>query len=45
MAQESTNTFSGGLNKDLNSIATKNTLLTDSKNMTFITFNGNEMSM
>lgn len=45
MAQESTNTFSGGLNQDLNSIATKNTLLTDSKNMTFITFNGNEMSM
>ena len=43
--EESTNTFTGGLNQDLNPIATPDNVLTDSKNATFITFNGNEMSL
>ena len=43
--EESTNTFTGGLNQDLNPIATPNSVLTDAKNATFITFNGNEMSL
>lgn len=43
--EESTNTFTGGLNQDLNPIATPNNVLTDAKNATFITFNGNEMSL
>ena len=43
--EESTNTFTGGLNQDLNPIATPDNVLTDAKNATFITFNGNEMSL
>lgn len=40
--QESTNTFSDGLNMDLNPINTPSSILTDCLNGTFITYNGNE---
>ena len=43
MAQESTNTFSDGLIKDLNPLTTPNTVLTDALNATLLTFNGNEL--
>ena len=42
MVQESTNTFSDGLIKDLNPLTTPNTVLTDALNATLLTFNGNE---
>lgn len=45
MKQETTNTFDQGLNKDLNPIVTPNNVLTDSLNGTFITFNGDELSL
>ena len=34
-----------GLNKDLNPIVTPNNVLTDNLNGTFITFNGDELSL
>lgn len=43
MVQESTNTFSEGLVKDLNPLTTPNTVLTDALNATLLTFNGNEL--
>jgi hypothetical protein len=43
MVQESTNTFSDGLIKDLNPLTTPTTVLTDAKNATLLTFNGNEL--
>jgi hypothetical protein len=43
MKQETTNTFSEGLNYDLNPITTPNNVLTDCINGTFVTFNGDEL--
>lgn len=43
--QTATNTWSNGLNKDLNPIVTPNTVLTDNLNGTLITYNGNEFSL
>lgn len=43
MKKESINTFAGGLVSDLNSLNTPNSVLTDCKNGTFLTFNGNEL--
>ena len=43
--QNVTNTWTDGLNKDLNPIVTPNTVLTDNLNGTFITYNGNELSL
>lgn len=40
-----TNTWSDGLNKDLTPNLTPNTVLTDNLNGTFITYNGNELSL
>ena len=40
-----TNTWKDGLNKDLNPVITPNTVLTDNLNGTFITYNGNELSL
>ena len=40
-----TNTWNDGLNKDLNPNVTPNTVLTDNLNGTFITYNGNELSL
>ena len=45
MKKETVNTFSEGLNKDLNPIVTPNNVLTDNLNGTFITFNGDELSL
>lgn len=45
MKQETLNTFSEGLNYDLNPLVTPNNVLTDNVNGTFITFNGNELSL
>ena len=45
MKQEAINTFNEGLNYDLNPIVTPNNVLTDNVNGTFITFNGNELSL
>lgn len=45
MKQEALNTFSEGLNYDLNPLVTPNNVLTDNVNGTFITFNGNELSL
>lgn len=45
MVQEATNTFSKGIIQDVNPIAQSNDSLVDAKNATFITFNGNEMSL
>ena len=43
--QETNNTFSEGLIKDLNPINTPNTALTDCVNGTIITYDGNEYSL
>ena len=43
--QTATNTWTDGLNKDLNPIVTPNTVLTDNLNGTLITYNGNEFSL
>lgn len=43
MRQETTNTFDGGLNKDLNPIVTPSNILTDCLNGAFLTFNGDEL--
>ena len=40
MKQEAANTFSEGLNYDLNPTTTPNNVLTDCVNGTFLTFNG-----
>jgi hypothetical protein len=45
MRQEQINTFNGGLVYDLNPLVTPNSVLTDAVNGTFITFNGNELSL
>ena len=45
MKQESVNTFSDGLNFDLNPLTTPKTMLIDNVNGTFITFNGDELSL
>jgi hypothetical protein len=45
MRKEAINTFSEGLNFDLNPLTTPNNVLTDCVNGTFITFNGDEMSL
>lgn len=45
MKKEAINTFSEGLNYDLNPITTPNNLLTDAVNGTFITFNGDELAL
>ena len=45
MKKETFNTFNEGLNKDLNPIVTPNNVLTDNLNGTFITFNGDELSL
>lgn len=43
--KETSNTFTGGLIKDLNPINTPNTVLTDCLNGTLITYDGNEYSL
>ena len=43
--QVQTNTFTEGLNKDLNPIVTPNNVLTDCLNGTIITYNGNEFAL
>lgn len=45
MKKETINTFDQGLNKDLNPIVTPNDVLTDCLNGTFLTFNGDELSL
>lgn len=45
MKKETVNVFNEGLNKDLNPIVTPNNVLTDNLNGTFITFNGDELSL
>lgn len=45
MRQESNNTFNGGMISDLNSLVTPNNVLTDCVNGTFVTFNGEELSL
>ena len=45
MKQDATNTFSQGLNYDLNATTTPNTVLTDCVNGTFLTFNGDELAL
>jgi hypothetical protein len=45
MKQESVNTFNEGLVYDLNPITTPNNVLTDCINGTFLTFNGDELSL
>jgi hypothetical protein len=45
MKKESVNTFGNGLNYDLNPIATPDNVLTDCINGTFVTFNGDELSL
>lgn len=45
MKKETVNVFDQGLNKDLNPIVTPNNVLTDNLNGTFITFNGDELSL
>jgi len=45
MKKESVNTFDKGLVFDLNPLTTPNNVLTDAVNATFITFNGDELSL
>lgn len=45
MRQETINTFDKGLNKDLNPVVTPNNVLTDALNATFVTFNGDELTL
>ncbi len=45
MKKETVNVFDQGLNKDLNPIVTPNNVLTDNLNGTFLTFNGDELSL
>lgn len=42
MKKETTNTFEGGMIKDLHPLTTPSNVLTDALNATFITYNGNE---
>ena len=43
--KEATNTFSGGMIKDLNPLTTPNSVLTDCINGTIVTYNGDEMAL
>lgn len=45
MKKEAINTFEEGLNYDLNPLVTPNNVLTDNVNGTFLTFNGDELSL
>lgn len=45
MKQSTHNIFQDGLNFDLNPLTTPNTVLTDALNASFITFNGDELSL
>ena len=45
MKETATNVWKDGLNKDLYPLNTPNTVLTDNLNGTFITYNGNELSL
>ena len=45
MRKEAVNSFSGGLNYDLNPITTPNNVLTEAINCSFITFNGDELAL
>lgn len=45
MRQQAINTFSEGLNFDLNPLTTPNNVLTDCINGSFITFNGDELAL
>ena len=45
MKKETINVFDGGLNKDLNPVVTPNNILTDNLNGTFLTYNGDELSL
>jgi len=45
MKQETANTFNEGLNYDLNPVVAPNNVLTDAVNGTYLTFNGNELSL
>ena len=45
MKKEATNIFSEGINLDLNPVATPNNVLTDAINATFVTFNGDELTL
>jgi hypothetical protein len=45
MRQSSINSFSEGLNLDLNPLTTPNNVLTDCINGTFLTFNADELSL
>lgn len=45
MRQQAVNTFNEGLNFDLNPLTTPNNVLTDAINASFITFNGDELSL
>jgi hypothetical protein len=41
--QEQTNTFQDGIMTDMHPLSANNTTMTDAKNATIITYNGNEM--
>ena len=45
MRKEAVNTFDKGVVFDLNPLTTPNNVLTDALNSTFITFNGDELSL
>ncbi|MDA3855332.1 MAG: hypothetical protein PF569_03675 [Candidatus Woesearchaeota archaeon] len=45
MRKSATNSFTGGLNLDLNPLNTPNDILTDCLNGTLITFNGDELTL
>lgn len=45
MKQQAVNTFSEGINFDLNPLTTPNNVLTDCVNGSFITFNGDELAL
>ena len=45
MKKETVNTFTGGMNKDLNPLVTPNDILTDALNAQMLTFNGDELSL
>lgn len=45
MRKESINSFDGGLNLDLNPLVTPSNILTDAVNASFVTYNGDELSL
>ncbi len=45
MKKEAVNLFNQGLNMDLNTIVVPNNILTDNLNGTFLTYNGDELSL